>query len=50
MIKAVIYMRGIYGGSFAQTRDFKNDNHLENWLKFMDKNQNRVKVIGHKLI
>ncbi len=49
-MKAVIYMRGIYGGSFAQTRDFKDDKHLENWLKFMDRNQDRVKVIGTKVI
>ena len=43
-------MRGIYGGSFAQTRDFKDDKHLENWLRFMDRNQDRVKVIGTKVI
>jgi len=43
-------MRGIYGGSFAQTREFKNDKHLDNWLAFMEKNQDRVKVIGHKII
>jgi hypothetical protein len=49
-MKAVIYMRGIYGGSFAQTRDFKDDKHLENWLRFMDRNQDRVKVIGTKVI
>jgi hypothetical protein len=49
-MKAVIYMRGIYSGSFAQTREFKNDKHLDNWLALMDKNQDRVKVIGHKII
>lgn len=49
-MKAVIYMRGIYGGSFAQTKEFKNDDHLGNWLTWMDRNQDRVKVIGHKLI
>lgn len=49
-MKAVIYMRGIYGGSFAQTKEFKNDQHLDNWLSWMDKNQDRVKIIGHKVI
>lgn len=49
-MKAVIYMRGIYGGSFAQTKEFKSESHLDNWLTWMDKNQDRVKVIGTKII
>ena len=49
-MKAVIYMRGIYGGSFAQTKEFKNESHLDNWLSWMDKNQDRVKVIGHNIL
>ena len=47
-MRAVIHMRGIYGGTFSQTKEFKNDKHLDNWLKFMDKNQDKVKVIGTK--
>jgi hypothetical protein len=50
VMKAVIHMRGIYGGTFSQTKEFKDDKHLDNWLSWMDKNQNRVKVIGTKII
>lgn len=49
-MKAVIYMRGVYGRSFAQTKEFKDDKHLDNWLTWMDKNQNRVKVIGTTIL
>jgi hypothetical protein len=49
-VKAVISMRGIYGGTFSQTKEFKDDKHLDNWLAWMDKNQDRVKVIGTKII
>jgi hypothetical protein len=49
-MRAVIYMRGIYGGTFSQTKEFKDDKHLDNWLTWMDKNQDRVKVIGTKII
>jgi len=49
-MKAVIHMRGIYGGTFIQTKEFKDDKHLDNWLSWMDKNQNRVKVIGTKIL
>jgi len=49
-MRAVIYMRGIYGGSFAQTKEFKDYKHLDNWLRWMDSNQDRVKVIGTKII
>jgi hypothetical protein len=49
-MKALIHMRGIYGGTFSQTKEFKDDKHLDNWLMWMDKNQNRVKVIGTKIL
>ena len=49
-MRAVIHMRGIYGGCFSQVKEFKNDQHLDNWCAWMDKNQNRVKVIGTKII
>ena len=50
VMKAVIHMRGIYGGTFSQTKEFKDDKHLDNWLSWMDKNQDRVKVIGTKIL
>jgi len=49
-MRAVIHMRGIYGGCFSQVKEFKNETHLDNWLRFMDKNQNRVKIIGTKIL
>lgn len=49
-MRAVIHMRGIYGGCFSQVKEFKNESHLDNWLAWMDKNQNRVKIIGTKIL
>jgi hypothetical protein len=49
-MRAVIHMRGIYGGCFSQVKEFKDDKHLDNWLAWMDKNQDRVKVIGHNIL
>jgi hypothetical protein len=49
-MKAIIEMKGIYGTYFTQVKEFKNESHLDNWLSWMDKNQNRVKIIGHKLL
>ena len=49
-MRVAIDMKGIYGTYFTQVKEFKNDQHLSNWLRFMDSNQNRVKVIGHKII
>lgn len=49
-MRAVIHMRGIYGGYFSQVKEFKNESHLDNWLRFMDRNQDRVKVIGHNIL
>ena len=49
-MKAVIHMRGIYGGTFSQTKEFKDNKHLDNWLTWMDRNQDRVKVIGTKIL
>jgi hypothetical protein len=41
-----VEMKGKYGTYFTQVKEFKDDRHLENWLKWMDSNQDRVKVIG----
>jgi hypothetical protein len=49
-MKAVIEMKGIYGTYFTQVKEFKNESHLDNWLRWMDKNQDRVKIIGTKII
>ena len=49
-MRAVIHMRGIYGGCFSQGKEFKNESHLDNWLAWMDKNQDRVKVIGTTIL
>jgi hypothetical protein len=49
-MRAVIHMRGIYGGCFSQVKEFKDDKHLDNWLAWMDKNQDRVKVIGTTIL
>ena len=49
-MRAVIHMRGIYGGCFTQVKEFKDDKHLDNWLAWMDKNQDRVKVIGTTIL
>ena len=49
-MKAVIEMKGIYGTYFTQVKEFKNDKHLDNWLALMDKNQDRVKIIGTKIL
>ncbi len=45
-MKVKVDMRSIYGTYFTQVKEFKDNNHLENWLKWMDSNQDRVKVIG----
>jgi hypothetical protein len=49
-MKALIEMKGIYGTYFTQVKEFKDDKHLDNWLAWMDKNQDRVKIIGTKII
>ena len=46
MLRVKVDMKGKYGTYFSQVKEFKNNNHLENWLKWMDSNQDRVKVIG----
>jgi hypothetical protein len=45
-MKVKIDMKGKYGTYFTQVKEFKDDRHLENWLRFMYSNQDRVKVIG----
>jgi hypothetical protein len=45
-MKVKIDMKGKYGKYFTQVREFNSDRHLDNWLRFMDSNQDRVKVIG----
>jgi hypothetical protein len=45
-MKVKVDMRSIYGTYFTQVKEFKDDRHLENWLRWMDSNQDRVKVIG----
>ena len=49
-MKAVIEMKGVYGTYYTQVKEFKNHKHLDNWLSWMDKNQNRVKIIGTKIL
>jgi hypothetical protein len=46
MLRVKVDMLSTYGTYFSQVKEFKDNNHLENWLKWMDSNQDRVKVIG----
>ena len=46
MLRVKVDMLSKYGTYFSQVKEFKDNNHLENWLKWMDSNQDRVKVIG----
>ena len=50
MLRVKVDMRSTYGTYFTQVKEFKDNNHLENWLKWMDSNQDRVKVIETKII
>lgn len=45
-MKVKVEMKSTYGTYFTQVKEFKDNNHLENWLRWMDTNQDRVKVIG----
>lgn len=46
MLRVKVDMLSTYGTYFTQVKEFKDNKHLENWLKWMDSNQDRVKVIG----
>jgi hypothetical protein len=49
-MRVAIDMRGVYGTYYTRIKEFKDDKHLDNWLAWMDKNQNRVKVIGTTIL
>ena len=49
-MRVSIDMKGVYGTYYTQVKEFKNESHLDNWCAWMDKNQNRVKIIGTKIL